>query len=71
VKCQQMLRSPAWQAGHGGSMPLGTHESHGFKMTRWPISSPRTAGPRSLTSATTSCPITTGEEKNEIMALSR
>jgi hypothetical protein len=63
AKCQQMLRSPSRQDPHGGSIPLGPQESHGLRTTRWPISNPSAASPSSLTSATTSWPITTGKEK--------
>ena len=62
-KLQHRLRSPSWHAGHGGSIPRGPHESHGFRTTRWPTSRVVTAGPTSTTSATTSCPGTVGREK--------
>ena len=50
--------------------PRGTHDSHGFSTTRWPTSKPSASGPSSTTSATTSCPITWGNEQSPLMALS-
>ena len=51
-------------------MPRGRHESHGFSTTRWPTSKPSASGPSSTTSATTSWPITCGNEQKPLMALS-
>ncbi len=51
-------------------MPRGPHDSHGLSTTRCPISSPRAAGPSATTSATTSWPITWGNEQNAAIALS-
>ena len=33
-KCQHRLKSPASHAGHDGSMPRTSHESHGLSTTR-------------------------------------
>ena len=51
-------------------MPRGAHDSHGFSTTRWPTSKPSASGPSSATSATTSWPITCGNEQSPLMALS-
>ena len=51
-------------------MPRGPHDSHGLSTTRCPTSSPRALGPSATTSATTSWPMTWGNEQNAAMALS-
>ena len=70
VKFQHRLKSPASQAGQIGSIPRGRHDSHGFSTTRWPTSKPEASGPSSTTSATTSWPMTWGNEQKPLMALS-
>ncbi len=70
VKLQHRLRSPASQAGQAGTIPRGAHDSHGLSTTRWPTSTPPASGPSAVTSATTSCPSTWGNEQNPLMALS-
>ena len=65
-KCQHRLKSPASQAGHTGSMPRTSHDSHGLSTTRWPGSTPA-SGPASSTVATTSWPSTCGNEMNAVI----
>ena len=69
-KLQHRLRSPAAQAGQGGSMPRGAQDSQGLRTTRWPGSRPRARGPTSATVPTTSCPSTWGKEMKAVMQLS-
>ena len=51
-------------------MPRGRHDSQGLSTTRWPTSKPLASGPSSTTSATTSWPMTCGNEQKPLMALS-
>jgi len=53
---------PSRHATHGGSIPRGTHDSHGLSTTRSPVSSRR---------PTTSCPSTCGNDTSAVSGLSR
>ncbi len=57
-------------AGQGGWIPRGPQDSHGLSTTRCPTCSPRAFGPTRTTSATTSWPMTCGNEQKAAMALS-
>ena len=71
VKFQHRLRSPTSHAGQIGDTPRGTHDSHGLRTTRSPISTPSASGPSATTSATTSCPSTCGNDWKSYIGLSR
>ncbi len=51
-------------------MPRGAQDSHGLSTTRCPTANPRARGPSATTSATTSWPMTCGNEQKADMALS-
>ena len=70
AKLRQIEYWPSWHSGHGGVMPRGPHDSHGFSTTRSPARRVRTPGPTRSTVPTTSCPSTCGNEISAVIGLS-
>ena len=70
AKLRQIEYWPSRHSGHGGSMPRGPHDSHGFSTTRSPDAAVRTAGPTRSTVPTTSWPSTCGNEISAVIGLS-